>query len=135
MTVEGDVWNPAVQILAWHESLSFEGGGPRTLHLQTLNGLPQKQTVAQSTPYKVIQDGTAIGRLAYPAFPGSIWPGDSAPRSYIINGWNDWLIVKYGLTNWNAASQLALTTARLHHFVEDGAAINSQPSSFSSFNL
>ncbi len=34
---------------------------------------------------------------------GSIWPGDAAPRSYIINGWNDWLIVKYGITNWNAA--------------------------------
>jgi hypothetical protein len=35
---------------------------------------------------------------------GSTWPGDSAPRSYIINGWNDWLIAKYGITNWNAAS-------------------------------
>ena len=34
---------------------------------------------------------------------GSTFKGDAAPRSYIINGWNDWLIVKYGITNWNAA--------------------------------
>ncbi|GDY21360.1 hypothetical protein LBMAG56_27070 [Verrucomicrobiota bacterium] len=45
---------------------------------------------------------------------GSAWPGDNAPRSYIINGWNDWLIVKYGITNWNSASNAVRQDEILH---------------------
>ena len=45
---------------------------------------------------------------------GSTFPGDNAPRSYIINGWNDWLIVKYGIVNWNAASNAVRQDEILH---------------------
>ena len=45
---------------------------------------------------------------------GSTFPGDNAPRSYIINGWNDWLIVKYGITNWNAAANAVRQDEILH---------------------
>ena len=44
----------------------------------------------------------------------STFPGDAAPRSYIINGWNDWLIDKYGLATWNNATNVVRQDEILH---------------------
>lgn len=61
-------------LLSFTESLSFTGGGPRFVHLQPLVGLPQRQQVAQATPYRVTQRGRAVGLYAYPVAPPPIWP-------------------------------------------------------------
>lgn len=61
-------------LLSFQETLSFTGGGPRFVHLQPLVGLPQRQQVAEATPFKVTQRGRAVGLLAYPVPPPPIWP-------------------------------------------------------------
>ncbi len=70
--------NTGNPLLAWVESLSFEGtGGPRNIHLQPLQGAPQKQQVAEQTPARATQHGSAVGLYDWPyaAMPGPIWPG------------------------------------------------------------
>jgi len=61
-------------LLAFTEHLSFEGGGPRWGYLQTLNGVPPAQLLAQVTPQRIIQQGSAIGYLSYPPPPPSLFP-------------------------------------------------------------
>lgn len=63
----------SVGLLEFRETLDFEGGGERWVLLETLNGPPQRQTLAQQTGYRVIQSGNALGNLAYPSIPGPIW--------------------------------------------------------------
>jgi hypothetical protein len=65
---------PRNLVIAWAETLSFAGGGPRDLFLQPLNGVPQKQRVADATPWKVTQQGSAVGLLAYPVPAPPLWP-------------------------------------------------------------
>lgn len=60
--------------LAWEEVLTFTGGGPRFLYLQTLTGLPQKQIVAAATSYRVAQIGHALAIASYPLPSAPIWP-------------------------------------------------------------
>lgn len=62
--------------ISFNESLQFVGGGPRFVYLQTINGKPQKQQVAQSTPYKCVQTGSAVGYKGYPVAPPPMFPGD-----------------------------------------------------------
>jgi hypothetical protein len=66
ITLEAEVPNTQVNLMAYFESLTFEGGGPLNVHLQTLTGLPQKQLTAEATPFRCIQDGEAIGHFSYP---------------------------------------------------------------------
>ncbi len=82
VTVEGEVFDPLVTLLAWHESISFSGGGPRTGFLECLVGPPQKQLLIRQTTYRATQSGNAIGRTSYPIPPGPLWPGDlkEAPK-------------------------------------------------------
>ena len=65
---------PPTALLSFHEMISFAGGGPRFVHRQPLNGLPQKQLVADSTPFLAVQQGQAVGLNAYPVPPDPIWP-------------------------------------------------------------
>ncbi len=74
ITVEGETFNDEVNLMAFHESLTFGGGGPLDVFLQPINGLPIKQRVASNTPFTVIQDGMAIGRFGYPDPMNPIWP-------------------------------------------------------------
>ncbi len=74
ITVEGTLLQQDLIYLAFHESLSFEGGGPRDVFLTPLDGLPVKQRVASATTYRVSQDGSAIGQFGYPPIPAPIWP-------------------------------------------------------------
>lgn len=61
-------------LVSFQETLQFIGGGPRFVFLQTITGQPQKQLVAQSTPYRAIQSGSAVQMGGYPRVPGPIWP-------------------------------------------------------------
>lgn len=62
-------------LLAFHESLSFEGtGGPRFAMVELLVEPPQKQTINRRTPCRVIQDGAAVGVKTWPTAPGPMWP-------------------------------------------------------------
>ena len=61
-------------IKSFNETLTLSGGGPRFLFLQTLRGLPQKQLVAQSTPYRATQQGSAISDDGYPNIPSPLFP-------------------------------------------------------------
>jgi hypothetical protein len=60
--------------LLWEETLSFAGGGPRFVYLQTLTGLPQRQVVADATTYRVEQAGRAVAVNGYPLPAAPIWP-------------------------------------------------------------
>lgn len=90
ITVEGRYPNPAATTavtLAYSESLEFMGGGPRFIYLQPINGLPQKQTVAASTPYRVTQKGQGVGLSAWPIPPLPIWPAaEHRDRRRIVPG-------------------------------------------------
>ena len=67
---------PALNVLLslFEETLEFEGGGPRDVFLQPLNGLPQKQRVAESTPYRAVQRGSATGYRGWPLPMAPIFP-------------------------------------------------------------
>ncbi|MCP5117146.1 MAG: hypothetical protein GY953_40495, partial [bacterium] len=51
---------------AFHETLDFEGGGPRFGHLEPVDTLPVKQRLKRFTIYKVRQQGRAVGLYATP---------------------------------------------------------------------
>lgn len=68
-----------IAYLSWQQSLALSGGGPRFVYLQPILGLPQKQQVAESTPYNAVQQGSAIGILSYPPVPQPLFP-DSEHR-------------------------------------------------------
>lgn len=52
-----------VKFLDFQERLTFTGGGPRFIMLQALNGPPQRQLVAQQTPFRLVQSGSQIGQI------------------------------------------------------------------------
>jgi hypothetical protein len=60
--------------LVWEELLTFSGGGPRFVFLQTINGLPQRQLVASATPYRATQSGRAVALGVYPSPGIPLWP-------------------------------------------------------------
>ena len=61
-------------LVFFEESITFKGGGSRFVYLQTLTGLPQKQTVADNTPFMAMQQGRAVGYGGYPTIPSPLWP-------------------------------------------------------------
>jgi hypothetical protein len=62
-------------LLAFEETVTFEGGGREWAHLQPVNDLPQKQLIYQATPYRATQEGSATGVGGYPFVPPPLWPG------------------------------------------------------------
>jgi hypothetical protein len=66
IVAEADFPDTAVGLLSYHETLTFEGGGPRWIFLQPLAGPPQRQQVAQATPFRATQFGEAVGHLSRP---------------------------------------------------------------------
>lgn len=68
--------NFSTNILAFYESVSFRGGGPRDDFLLTLEGLPQEQRLNQYTVFEATQEGSAIGQLLYPNPPDPLWPAN-----------------------------------------------------------
>jgi hypothetical protein len=62
-------------LVSWSESLSITGtGGPRRVVLTTALGPPVTQVVAQRTPIRARQTGSAVGFRAYPTPPPPLWP-------------------------------------------------------------
>ena len=80
VVIEGEVpvTNALSMLLAFEESLSQSGGGPLDGHLEPLNGSPIKQRLKAKTVFRVQQQGSAVGYLAYPSvsvIAPPIWPG------------------------------------------------------------
>lgn len=87
ISVEGEVeLDESPGIIQWQETISWYGGGPMYTFLQVLNGLPQKQLVAQSTPYEAEQSGSAIGYGGYPSPPNPIWYSELEMNPRITRG-------------------------------------------------
>lgn len=60
-------------LILFDETVTFQGGGARFVHLQTLTGNAQKQTVADATPYRATQTGRQVGYASYPTVPSPLW--------------------------------------------------------------
>ncbi len=86
LTIEAEVFNPACLYVAYAEMLTFRGGGPRNIHLETAIGLPQKQRVQNFTVYRATQDGSAIGLANYPPANAPIWPAALMEPNTVITG-------------------------------------------------
>jgi hypothetical protein len=86
IAVEGTSQISNAGVLTWQETISWFGGGPLYVFLQTANGLPQKQLGAQSTPYEAEQSGSAVGFGSYPAIPAPIYPNDLEVNPAIMKG-------------------------------------------------
>lgn len=84
--VEGEVLLDDPGVLQWQETISWYGGGPMYTFLQTLNGLPQKQMVAEATPYECEQSGSAIGYGSYPTIPPPIFYSELEANPQISRG-------------------------------------------------
>ena len=68
---------PEAEPLLWDhvETITFLGtGAARRLYLETLDGPPQLQFVSAQTTFRAIQQGRAVGGIAYPNLPAPLWP-------------------------------------------------------------
>lgn len=63
-------------LTSFRESLSFEGGGPRTAMIESLWGPPVKQQTRAATIYRCTQSGTSVGLLGKPSIPAPLFPSD-----------------------------------------------------------
>lgn len=73
-------------LIEYEETLSFSGGGPVYIHMQPVEGFPQKQKVYGATPYRVTQAGRAVGYTTWPIPPNPLWPGDLMHGSDVTRG-------------------------------------------------
>lgn len=85
-------WSSSINALkSFKEKCSFWGGGPKYEFIETLVGLPQKQTTRQNRIYYATQSGTAVGFFQRPAMPDPIWPSLLMENpSYDIDGGDVW---------------------------------------------
>jgi hypothetical protein len=83
--LEWDTRVAANGIIAWTESILYTGGGYLMGFLEPILGLPQKQQFKQSTTFRAVQRGTAVGLWDYPPVPPPIWPGDLEKGAPEIN--------------------------------------------------
>ena len=90
-------------LLSFTETLAFSGGGPLFTHVQTVQGLPQKQKLVNNTPYRCTQSGSASGRNGYPPIPQPLFPDAlvQAPSPTLTGPTRRGLILEgYGIS-WN----------------------------------
>jgi hypothetical protein len=59
----------------YQESFEFSGGSEAWIMITTLFGPPIRQTVAQQTPYRCVQQGNAVSLNARPTPPPPAFPG------------------------------------------------------------
>lgn len=83
------------ELVSWQQRISFEGGQPRKVIIETLNTLPVIQQTAAHTAVVVTQMGRAVGLNDWPApapwlFPGAaIYTNQTAnesPRTTFVSG-------------------------------------------------
>lgn len=73
--------------LNFQERLTFTGGGPRFIMLQAINGLPQRQRVAEATPFRLVQSGSQIGQTRrLPANPPLFPQDEHIDQRQIVQG-------------------------------------------------
>lgn len=59
----------------FREEIAVSGtGGPRTVLIETISGVPQRQVTAKRTIVTARQSGHAVGLKQYPPYPNPIWP-------------------------------------------------------------
>lgn len=76
VVIEAEVLRTDSNVIRLHESVTVVGnGGQKFIMMGALTGSVQAQIVQQATPYLVIQQGYAVGRVAYPSFPDPISTG------------------------------------------------------------
>lgn len=63
-----------IALTEFSETVSLSGGGPLRGCLQPVNGPPIEQLIYLATPYRAVQQGTAVGLLAYPDPMPPLWP-------------------------------------------------------------
>jgi len=61
-------------LIAWNETLAFTGGGPRFELITCLNGPPVRVTVAEQTPFRCVQSGSASGYGTWPSYSTPLFP-------------------------------------------------------------
>lgn len=85
-TAEADYPAPGGQsaLLAFEEAVTFAGGGPLYRVRRAVSGAPQRQLVYPATEFRAVQQGRAVGYLAYPPVPGPIWPGALAEAGEFV---------------------------------------------------
>lgn len=67
------------------ENIVIQGtGGPKKAVGITLRGAPRRQTIAEKTPILITQNGSAIGKLSYPAPPPPLFPSDEHQDRRVI---------------------------------------------------
>jgi len=77
ITLEADYLTLQEELLAFQETLSFEGtGGRRVAYIETVDTFPDKQQVNRFTVAKMVQSGQALGLTRYPSPPIPIFPLD-----------------------------------------------------------
>jgi len=88
LTADVPIYNPETVLVKWQESLSFSGGGPEFVYLETRFGRPQKQGPTRNKVYKAVQEGSAVGLYITPTAPDQIWPQSlmRAPKIRSIGG-------------------------------------------------
>lgn len=65
---------PETRIIAFKETISRSGGGPRRGMLETLTGPPVPQILKQQTIYRATQRGSMTTLFSNPSAPAPIWP-------------------------------------------------------------
>lgn len=70
-------------LLAFRETVTASGGGPRYGWLETKSGPPIQQQLRRATIWRAVQSGSAAGLFAYPAVPGPLWPAALAEEPEI----------------------------------------------------
>jgi hypothetical protein len=61
------------EVVSFEETVTVVGtGGPRFAYLETLEGLPVRQTVNLATLVRMTQSGSAVNYLSYPFAPGPL---------------------------------------------------------------
>lgn len=103
LTADVAIDDTANTLRSFEESLSFSGGGPRYLHIETATGFPVKQIGRRFTVYKATQQGSAVGLYRRPDVPRPIWPRDLVENpDYSIDGGNlRGSVVTDLTTTWN----------------------------------
>ncbi len=79
ITAEAEFLDARVLYEDWTEEVQIAGGGPRIVHLECLEGLPDRQMPNQATIFRARQMGSATGLLSYPFPPPPIWPEAHQP--------------------------------------------------------
>lgn len=76
IAVEGDVamTDLPTALLAFSETITKSGGGPRFGLLEPLIGAPVRQLLKRQTIFRATQQGTATGLYARPTAPLPLWP-------------------------------------------------------------